>query len=183
MRKRENNKVDGCSSGKTMINARISKYFGLSHQAKCKTLCNLVFDKTGEPIPLSKNEKYLYLYNFGIENGVNFDKDSKQESVVVIKTTTKIFIPHDEWLKQSKAFYRSSAWLKLRYKVIQKYGAKCMICGRRPPEVTIHVDHIKPRSKYPALELDFDNMQILCEECNFGKSNIDETDWRLEFKD
>jgi hypothetical protein len=36
----------------------------------------------------------------------------------------------------------------------------------------LHVDHIKPVSKYPELKLEFDNLQILCENCNLGKSNI-----------
>ena len=55
-----------------------------------------------------------------------------------------------------------------------------MCCGRSPKEhgIVIHVDHIKPRSKYPKLELAFDNMQLLCAACNYGKSNIDNTDWR-----
>ena len=50
-----------------------------------------------------------------------------------------------------------------------------MVCGSTE---RIHVDHIKPRSKYPELELDINNLQVLCEDCNIGKSNIDETDWR-----
>jgi len=42
----------------------------------------------------------------------------------------------------------------------------------------IHVDHIKPRSKFPELELVFDNLQVLCDDCNIGKSNVDSTDFR-----
>lgn len=42
----------------------------------------------------------------------------------------------------------------------------------------MHVDHIKPRSKYPALELVLSNLQVLCEDCNLGKLAHDETDWR-----
>lgn len=42
----------------------------------------------------------------------------------------------------------------------------------------IQVDHIKPRSKYPALELVESNLQVLCKQCNHGKSNIDQTDFR-----
>jgi len=77
-------------------------------------------------------------------------------------------------------FYLSNAWRELRYRVIRKYGAQCMACGRSPKRhgVVIHCDHIKPRSKYPHLELVFENLQLLCEDCNLGKSNIDETDWR-----
>jgi len=77
-------------------------------------------------------------------------------------------------------FYRSREWLELRYRVLRVYKAKCMCCGRTPHEhgIIVHVDHIKPRSKFPKLELEFDNMQILCAACNCGKSNLDQTDWR-----
>ena len=78
-----------------------------------------------------------------------------------------------------KNFYTSPEWLTLRYRVLELYGATCQCCGAtREDGVKIHVDHIKPRSLYPALQLDFRNMQVLCEPCNIGKSNQDETDWR-----
>lgn len=77
-------------------------------------------------------------------------------------------------------FYSSKEWRKLRYQVLRKYSAECMCCGRSKKYhgVVVHVDHIKPRSKFPSLALEFKNMQILCEDCNMGKSNIDSTDWR-----
>ena len=73
-------------------------------------------------------------------------------------------------------FYKSDKWRRLRYKVIQKYEGRCMACKCR--DKPLHVDHIKPRSLHPELELSFNNLQVLCEDCNIGKSNIDETDWR-----
>ena len=76
-------------------------------------------------------------------------------------------------------FYKSDAWRKVRYEVLKKYGAVCLCCGAKAGNgVVIHVDHIKPRSRYPALELDFDNLQPLCEDCNIAKGHTDETDWR-----
>ncbi|MFC6439812.1 HNH endonuclease [Bowmanella sp. JS7-9] len=33
----------------------------------------------------------------------------------------------------------------------------------------LHVDHVKPRAKFPELALDINNLQILCETCNLGK--------------
>lgn len=68
-------------------------------------------------------------------------------------------------------FYNTKAWRDLRWKVLEKYGSKCSICGRNNKDhgVILHIDHIKPRSKYPELELEFDNMQVLCEDCNLGK--------------
>jgi 5-methylcytosine-specific restriction endonuclease McrA len=77
-------------------------------------------------------------------------------------------------------FYISKEWRALRVRVLEKYDCMCMMCGRSPKihKVVIHVDHIKPRSKHPELCLSFDNLQLLCEDCNLGKSNKYETDYR-----
>lgn len=79
-------------------------------------------------------------------------------------------------------FFNSSDWLRLRVNVLEKYGSSCMMCGRnyRDDRVKIHVDHIKPRSKYPELALSLDNLQVLCQDCNIGKGNRYETDYRPE---
>ena len=77
-------------------------------------------------------------------------------------------------------FYESSEWLSLRYIVLKnhviKNGKICLLCGTKNTQ--LHVDHIKPKSKYPELALTFDNLQVLCKHCNKGKSNKDETDFR-----
>jgi 5-methylcytosine-specific restriction endonuclease McrA len=75
----------------------------------------------------------------------------------------------------AKSFYSSWEWKKVRFQVLKKYGPKCMLCGS---ENRIVVDHIKPRSKFPSLELDPQNLQVLCDDCNMGKSNDDYTDFR-----
>lgn len=76
-------------------------------------------------------------------------------------------------------FLKSYAWRKLRYEVIQKYERRCMCCGLTPDDgIKLHVDHIKPRKRYPELALDINNLQMLCEVCNHGKGNWDETDHR-----
>ncbi len=76
-------------------------------------------------------------------------------------------------------FFTSGAWRELRYRVLVAHGGRCQCCGRTASDgVVIHVDHIKPRSKHPELALDEKNLQVLCEDCNLGKSNKDDTDWR-----
>ena len=75
-------------------------------------------------------------------------------------------------------FYNSKAWLKMRVRVISAYGRKCMKCGCT--NKMIQVDHIKPRSLFPKLELKFDNLQVLCIDCNVEKSNVDFTDYRAK---
>ena len=79
----------------------------------------------------------------------------------------------------SKSFYSSREWLELRYKALAKFGAICQCCGATTATSIMHVDHILPKSKYPEKALDIDNLQILCKECNLGKSNKDSTDWRF----
>jgi 5-methylcytosine-specific restriction endonuclease McrA len=83
-------------------------------------------------------------------------------------------------LKCSPAnFYNSPEWLSLRYRALKEMGARCMLCGATPRTgAQIHVDHIKPRSIYPELAFDINNLQILCRACNMGKLNKDFTDWR-----
>lgn len=78
-----------------------------------------------------------------------------------------------------ESFYDTSLWRKLRYDALSKnHGKACPLCGRKPPEVVFHVDHIEPRSKRPDLALDPSNLQILCGDCNLGKSNRDNTNFQ-----
>lgn len=73
-------------------------------------------------------------------------------------------------------FYTSKKWVELRKKILKKYGYVCLKCGAK--DQIIHVDHIKPRSYYPELELDENNLQPLCRTCNIRKSNKNEIDYR-----
>ena len=88
-----------------------------------------------------------------------------------------------KYRRLGESFYDSFEWKELREEVLKKYGEKCMCCGAtRKCGYKMHIDHIKPRSRYPELELDFSNLQVLCEKCNIRKSNIDETDYRPSVK-
>jgi len=76
-------------------------------------------------------------------------------------------------------FYLCIPWRELRYLALKNCDGRCMCCGASAKDgVRIHVDHILPRSRYPSLELDINNIQVLCEDCNIGKGAWDETDWR-----
>jgi 5-methylcytosine-specific restriction endonuclease McrA len=87
--------------------------------------------------------------------------------------------PKPEKIAKKTNFYSTWAWRKLRYQVLKHYESTCMCCGAsREIGAEIHVDHIYPRSLYPERALDFDNMQVLCRDCNLAKSNTDITDFR-----
>lgn len=77
-------------------------------------------------------------------------------------------------------FYRSRRWQQLRYEAFLRYGRVCALCRRTPEvhNVVLHVDHIKPRSRFPQHQWDLENLQILCEDCNMGKGARDDTRWR-----
>ena len=77
------------------------------------------------------------------------------------------------WVIEAKKFYQSREWRELRYSVLRDSGFACKCCGRSPSKdrITLHVDHIIPRSKSIELQLDSSNLQVLCEDCNIGKSN------------
>lgn len=80
--------------------------------------------------------------------------------------------------KEYSKFYSSTAWRQLRYLALKNTGG-CQCCGAKASDgVQIHVDHIKPRSRYPELELSLSNIQVLCMDCNIGKGDWDNTDWR-----
>jgi len=84
--------------------------------------------------------------------------------------------PHRE---AEKFFFISDQWISLRYRTLSGRGNICECCGNSwSVGNPLQVDHIRPKSTHPELALDPDNLQVLCRECNMGKSNIDCTDWR-----
>ncbi|MBC3540635.1 HNH endonuclease [Rufibacter sediminis] len=81
--------------------------------------------------------------------------------------------------KKRDDFYNSEAWFRIRYIVLRRDKGKCQLCGRsRKHGIQLQVDHIYPRSLYPHLELELENLQTLCRPCNLGKSNLFADDWR-----
>lgn len=58
---------------------------------------------------------------------------------------------------------------KLRFSIFSRDQYTCQYCGRRPPEVKLHVDHVISRndggSDHPS------NLVTACQDCNLGKSS------------
>ncbi len=77
------------------------------------------------------------------------------------------------------SFYISDEWRAVRYSALKRSSGRCECCGSAPQHGTrLHVDHIKPKSKFPDIALTLSNLQVLCEDCNLGKGAGDQTDWR-----
>ena len=77
-------------------------------------------------------------------------------------------------IDEARQFYSSPEWRQVRSEVIREYGRICFECGvyiKNSNDVT--VDHIRPRSKYPDLALDKQNLRVLCRSCNSSKGDRD----------
>ena len=57
----------------------------------------------------------------------------------------------------------------LRFEVLRRDGFACTYCGRKPPEVELHIDHVTPASlggqDVP------ENLRTSCVDCNAGKGS------------
>ena len=76
-----------------------------------------------------------------------------------------------KWIKRNMDVEREKEKLTptLRYKVLERDGFKCVVCGRSQGDsVKLHVDHYIPLSKGGRTELK--NLRTLCAECNHGKA-------------
>jgi hypothetical protein len=58
---------------------------------------------------------------------------------------------------------------KLSFAIKLRDEFTCLACGRKPPEITLNVDHINPWAK--SGKTTFENGQTLCRDCNIGKSD------------
>ena len=72
-------------------------------------------------------------------------------------------------------FYNTKEWKELRYRALMLNDGRCECCGAKD---MLRVDHVKPRARYPELELKLSNLQVLCKLCDDGKGEWDQTDWR-----
>ena len=108
----------------------------------------------------------------GHKSNVQIATEIKQKKKGKSEKISKNAIASDEFLY-------TYAWRKLRMEALKLYGARCQCCGASPATgAVMNVDHIKPRRLFPDLALNLKNLQVLCGECNHGKGNWDQTDWR-----
>ena len=69
---------------------------------------------------------------------------------------------------------RKTVSKKIRFEVFKRDYFTCQYCGRKPPEVQLEVDHIKPVAKGGTN--DILNLITSCADCNRGKRDIELSD-------
>jgi hypothetical protein len=57
---------------------------------------------------------------------------------------------------------------KRRFEALKRDGFACHYCGRKPPDVELHIDHVIPLAGGGTDKQD--NLVAACFECNIGKS-------------
>jgi hypothetical protein len=57
--------------------------------------------------------------------------------------------------------------VRTRFEVFKRDRFTCAYCGRTPPEVLLHADHIVPKAD--GGPDDIDNLTTACQDCNLGK--------------
>lgn len=136
------------------------RYFGLNEYATNVAIAYCISNELEVPMP---------------------EKDKEIKHFMIMFENKKIGLPvkiPSKWIS-AKEFYASKKWRELRYIALSNSEGKCNLCGASSKDgSSLHVDHIEPRSKAPNKAYDLDNLQVLCEDCNMGKSNYDSKDWR-----
>jgi 5-methylcytosine-specific restriction endonuclease McrA len=117
---------------------------------------------------ISKYVAGTYEYRFGrwrvaLESFVKWANEGKMSAP-----------PERSAIQPRRRTPRNINW-RLRALVLIRDGAHCHLCGSGPTDgAKLHVDHIRPWSK--GGETVLENLQILCEVCNVGKSNVENVD-------
>lgn len=155
----------------------------------CSNLCKIKNRKNPNRCKPACRPSDLYIKQVTFKNGEQHTKQGCRLCVRAIylpygaTKVESVFIGAAQQRKErvsryGDSFYARADWLALRYKAFVILGRLCCLCGASSGPM--HVDHIKPVSLYPELSLDIKNLQILCGDCNLGKSNKDQTDWRVK---
>ncbi|MEW6324444.1 MAG: HNH endonuclease, partial [Nitrospirota bacterium] len=134
--------------------------------------------------PLSKISAGAYENRFGswrkaLEAFIKWINEERvdSEDTTAMSAGDDVPIPVDNKTivkRKSKQYKRTSQKpsLRLRFRVMQRDNFACRACGKSPaiaPGTVLHIDHVNPWSK--GGETLFENLQTLCEICNFGKAD------------
>lgn len=138
-------------------------------------MCAAIGKLTASSAPTGKKKQWRMIVEFAV------DRKIIESLPVTARPEPTPKKPKKTSKAKFHAFYMDKPWRSLRYEALKVHGAKCQCCGGTPASTgkPMHVDHIKPRSKFPELELTLSNLQVLCEDCNMGKGGRDQTDWRF----
>lgn len=68
-----------------------------------------------------------------------------------------------------QSYFRKNMSLRKRFKILKKSNFTCQHCGRKAPDIELHIDHKTPIKRGGKNKLK--NYQVLCSDCNLGKGS------------
>lgn len=122
----------------------------IEEQDKRCPLCNHILYKKYEGLACKNSKCKLY---FKLARGWIYLTREKEDSKLFFTSKYDFDIEAHENKKR---------WLKLKSEILYKIG-KCEICRS---DRYLEVHHILPRSSYPELSMDKENLMVLCEDCH-----------------
>jgi 5-methylcytosine-specific restriction endonuclease McrA len=113
-----------------------------------------------------------YSKNWTLEIQRNYWKNKKDHYNKLRRERYKNDLEFRESRKIAGKKYKrkpSKRQIKLRFQILHRDNFTCVYCGRKAPNVILHVDHVVPKSK--SGKSTADNLVTACLECNIGKSD------------
>jgi hypothetical protein len=105
-------------------------------------------------------------------------KPRKERAEKITARVIELADKRQKMIDEALRFYSSPEWTVIRRQVIEEEGRVCAECRKRiKNDIDLTVDHKRPRSKYPDLSLDRENLRILCRSCN-SKKGARLLDWQ-----
>jgi hypothetical protein len=107
-----------------------------------------------------------------------FPKDHA-ERVIQLRNERQKLIGDFMRLANKSINHRRAISVRLRYQILRRDNFTCQNCGRKAPEVRLHIDHIEPVSWGTNWKTSNDpgDYQTLCQDCNLGKGDLS---WMFE---
>lgn len=154
--------------------------FPLDNRKVIRKLFDLVFifPVYDSFVRIAKGEEERFLSLLKMMNDLIWEADV-DDLVTAYEEKRKAKLNDDALLEQAKesAGRRIKVMPSMRWQVFQRDKWRCVACGKNADDhIWLEVDHILPRSKGGKNEIS--NYQTLCNICNSGKSNRDDTNIR-----
>lgn len=101
----------------------------------------------------------------------NIKKHRKANKIASRKYRKNKKVNDPEWwekeMKRLKSLDETRGWQAIRFGVLNRDDFTCQYCGRKAPDVELHIDHKVPRSKGGSNNEN--NLVTACSDCNWGK--------------
>ena len=93
-----------------------------------------------------------------------------------IKVVSPVFGVDKNFDRTLAKFYQSNEWSETRGYIFAHTKNECAYCGSVEK---LQIDHIQPLRYYWDLRTSPENLQILCEDCNYAKGSTSDHNYHL----